>query len=253
MPPWPQGRGFLITGGAGDIGRATATLLAGRGGHVMLADRDAEAARAVADRIEAGAVDAMGCDVTVAAEVQAAVDAAVEMTGRLDGAFNAAGIIGPAFPGIGMAEADWTRVLAVNLTGAWLALRAEAAAMRAGGGGAIVNAASVAGLIGAKLSVAYGAAKHGVVGLTRCAALEVAGDGIRVNCVCPNWTEGAMTAAVSAAVPGRGLDTRMAERTPLGRIGQPHDTASAVVWLLSPESSYLTGAVIPVDGGFTAQ
>ncbi|MEM6973292.1 MAG: SDR family NAD(P)-dependent oxidoreductase [Pseudomonadota bacterium] len=257
LPAWPRERGFLITGGAGDIGRATASLLLEAGAQVVLADQDRatldHAVEGLAAAGSPGRLGAVACDVTRADDLARAVEVAAAMTGRLDGAFNAAGIIGPPFQGVAIAEPDWERVIAVNLTGAFLSVQAEMAAMRrAGNGGSIVNAASVAGLVGARLSVAYGAAKHGVVGLTRCAALDGAPDGIRVNAVCPNWTEGTMTEALRPAAPGRDLDGRMAGKTPLGRIGRPGDTAATVVWLLSPQSGYITGAAIPVDGGFTA-
>ncbi|MEL6264888.1 MAG: SDR family NAD(P)-dependent oxidoreductase [Pseudomonadota bacterium] len=248
-----EGLSILVTGGAGAIGRATGEALAASGAHVTLADRDATAAAAAAAAIRraGGAAQAVPCDVTDAHAMAEAAAAATRPTGRLDGAFNAAGAIGPAFTGTDLALDDWRAVVDVNLTGCWLSMQAEIRAMRAAGcTGAIVNAASVAGLVGARLSPAYVAAKHGVVGLTRALALEVAGEGIRVNAVCPGWTDGPMTEAVEAVRAD--VSARMARRVPLGRTGRPGDTAAMVAWLLSPAAAYVTGAALPVDGGFTA-
>ncbi|MEM6486970.1 MAG: SDR family NAD(P)-dependent oxidoreductase [Pseudomonadota bacterium] len=248
------GRVIMLTGGAGAIGRATGEALAAMGASVMVTDLDpgsaAEAAAALppADPPAEGT----GLDVTDHGAVGRAVDALLARHGRLDGAFNAAGIIGPPFQGLDLAPGDWARVIDVTLNGTWFAVQHQARAMRATGrGGSIVNAASVAGLVGAKLNIAYAAAKHGVIGLTRTAALEAAPHRIRVNAVCPNWTEGPMTEAVEAT--GVDVSPRMAARTPLGRVGRPADTAGLVAWLMTDASAYVTGAAIPVDGGFTAQ
>ena len=189
-------------------------------------------------------------DVTREGEVAAMVAAAVDAYGRLDCAHNNAGIEGRLAPLVDLEEADWERVLAVNLIGVWRCLKHEIVQMAAQGGGAIVNTASVAGLTGFPGAPAYCASKHGVVGLTKLAAKGYAGAGIRVNAVCPGFVETAMAERVFGQAP-EGKE-RMVERHPVGRFGRPEEVAAAVVWLCSDAAAFVTGAALAVDGGFLA-
>jgi NAD(P)-dependent dehydrogenase (short-subunit alcohol dehydrogenase family) len=190
-------------------------------------------------------------DVSQAVEVQALISQAVATYGRLDCAHNNAGILGgrsartAAYP-----EDLWHQVIAINLTGVWLCMKYELDQMRTQGSGAIVNTASIAGLAGYPGASAYVASKHGVVGLTKTAALEYAAQGIRVNCVCPGYIATPMIA------PGMNDPERMARiiaREPIGRVGQPEEVAEAVVWLCSDAASFVTGHTMTVDGGYVAQ
>ena len=241
----------FVTGASSGIGRATAELFVARGYATALVDRDHEAGRQVEAQLRAsGECTFIRCDVTDDAAVRQAVEQAVKMYGRLDAAFNAAGIDGEH----GKATADcsmenWNRVLAVDLTGMFSCLRYEIPQMLKGGGGAIVNCASVAGIVGAPYVSAYVAAKHGVVGLTKAAALEYAGQGIRVNAVCPGMIDTpmsrkSMTPEITAA---------LLKESPTGRLGQPTEIAAVVLSLCDPSSSFLTGQAIAVDGAWTTR
>lgn len=244
------GKVALVTGGASGIGRATALRMAEEGARVLVADRDGGGAARTADTIAQAGGEARGvaCDVTSEAEVAAMVAAALDAWGRLDCAFNNAGVA-PAEP-TPLAEIppeEWARVLAVNLTGVFLCLRHEIPAMAAGGGGAIVNTASIAGRIALPKAGAYVAAKHGVIGLTRSAALDHAPQNIRVNAVCPGYVETPLAA--------RSIERRreaILARMPLGRIGTVEEIAEAVTWLCSDQSRFVTGEALAVDGGHTA-
>ena len=193
----------------------------------------------------------VAADVSRGADVEALVDRAVSRYGRLDWAFNNAGIEGATASTGDVSEDDWGRVLAINLTGVWLCMRHEIRAMLETGGGAIVNCASIAGMVGFPGAAPYVASKHGVVGLTRTAALEYARRDIRVNAICPGIIHTAMIDRYSHG--DAGVEAQLAAGEPIGRMGTADEVANAAAWLCSAEASFVTGAVIPVNGGWTAQ
>lgn len=240
----------FVTGASSGIGKATATAFAAKGYATVLVDREEAAGCAVeAELRKQGECRFIACDVTDDAAVQRAVEQAVAAYGRLDAAFNAAGIDGE----LGKATADctaenWHRVLAVDLTGVWHCMRHQIPAMLASGGGSIVNCASTAGISGAATFAAYCAAKHGVVGLTKASALEYARAGIRVNAVCPGMIDTPMTQGLAPDLLKPLLDA-----SPTGRMGKPEEIANAVLWLCDEGASYVTGQAIAVDGAWTSQ
>jgi NAD(P)-dependent dehydrogenase (short-subunit alcohol dehydrogenase family) len=249
-----EGKVALVTGGASGIGRATAVAMAREGARVAVADRAEESAAATVALINAASHQAIaiGGDVTSEADVAAMVARTVSAFGRIDCAFNNAGVAGKSVGPMGqrtheLSQDSFDKMLAVNLTGVFLCMKHEIAQMLKQGGGAIVNTASIAGLIGLRTSAHYVAAKHGVVGLTKTAALEYATDGIRVNCVNPGYVTTPMTKETMEA---RG-DEIMA-RVPIGRMGVPEEIAEAVVWMCSDKASFMTGAAQVVDGGYYA-
>ena len=207
-----------------------------------------ETARLVRDT--GGEAHAAACDVAQATSVKALVANVVASFGRIDCAFNNAGIEGSPAPVAALEEDDFDRVIAVNLKGVWLAMKHEIAAMLAQGGGTIVNTASIAGLVGTPGYAAYIASKHGVTGLTKSAALAYASQGIRVNAVCPGFIESAMTARIFEGQAARkeALVARIAQ----GRFGAPEEIADAVVWMCSDGARYLNGHMLTVDGGYVA-
>lgn len=250
-----HGKAGLITGGGSGIGRATALAFAREGARVAVADLTLDSAQQTVAAINAagGQAIAIAADVSDDAAVSAMVRAAVAAFGRLDCAFNNAGIAPRAVGAGGQKIADiapeaWDRMIEVNLTGVWRCLRHEVAQMRTQeSGGAIVNTASIGGLVALPMSSAYTVGKHGVVGLTRLAAKDHADDGIRVNAVCPGYIETPMTTQ-SLAEHGE----RIRARTAMGREGQPEEIAELVVFLCSDRASYITGAAYAADGGYTA-
>jgi NAD(P)-dependent dehydrogenase (short-subunit alcohol dehydrogenase family) len=249
-----DGKTALVTGGGNGIGRAAALTFAREGARVAVADFEIDSAQETVSLINAagGQAISIGGDVTNGTHVAAMIDAAVAAHGRLDCAFNNAGIAPHQVAAAMQATAEWTedafdRMIAVNLKGVWLCMKYEIRRLLAQGGGAIVNTASIAGLIGLRRATAYVAAKHGVVGLTKTAALEYADDKIRVNAVCPGFIATRMTAQTREQ-----RSEQIIAATPLGRFGDPQEIAETVVWLCSDRASYVTGAACAVDGGWTA-
>jgi NAD(P)-dependent dehydrogenase (short-subunit alcohol dehydrogenase family) len=244
---------IMVTGAGAGIGRSTALAMAAAGARLVLADIDAAALEDSARLArEAGAdVRALPLDVTQDAAVQAAVAEAVKCFGRLDGAFNNAGIEVEHHRLADGDEATFDRIMAVNVKGVWLCMKHQLPVMVAQRSGAIVNTASVAGLVGAPLRAAYAASKHAVVGLTKSAAAEYGRRGIRINSVCPGIIR---TAMMERALARRGSDAPQrdpGEAALLGRVGEAGEIAAAVLWLLSDAASYVTGHQMTVDGGLT--
>ena len=250
-----DGKSALITGAGSGIGRAAALAFVREGAWVAAADRNLDAAKATVAAIEAigGEAVAIACDVTDDAQVAAMVAAAVNAFGGLDCAFNNAGVAPYQLNSAGVLTADleeaaWLGLIDINLHGVWRCLRHEVAQMRKQGGGAIVNTASILGLIGSGGSAAYVASKHAVVGLTKAAAIDHAPENIRVNAVCPGYIETPMT---EDTVRKRG-EALMA-RVPMARMGKPEEIAEAVVWMCSDRAGFVTGSCWQVDGGYTAR
>ena len=248
-----DGKVALVTGGGSGIGRATCLAMAREGAQVMVADIVVEGGQETVSLVKnaGGEATFIRADVSQASEVEAMVKQTTETYGRLDCAFNNAGIEGPVCSTVEYTEEDFDRVVAIDLTGVWLCMKYEIPAMLQHGGGAIVNTASVAGLVGFQGISAYVASKHGVNGLTKTAALEYAKAGIRVNAVCPGVIETPMVKRAFEKSPG--MEEGVAAVEPVGRLGQPQEVAEAVVWLCSDAASFVTGLPMAVDGGLVAQ
>ena len=245
----------LVTGAASGIGRAAAQAFARAGARVGVADRDASTAAQAAQEIEAAGGEALAVqvDVSEAASVAAMVEQVVDRFGQLDAACNAAGVESRRVPMAELEETDWDRVLGIDLKGVWLSMKHELLQMRGQeGGGAIVNVASAFGKVGFRKRPAYVAAKHGVVGLTRAAAIEYGEASIRVNAVCPSFIDTPMQERIGRVFHMKELNETMRDY-PLGRLGQPGEVAAAILWLASDAASFVTGEALSVDGGYTAQ
>jgi len=242
-----EGKVILVTGGSTGIGRATSTILAREGAKVVIADlQDAEGAKTV-EMVKAagGHAEYHHVDVGSLEQVSALVAGIAKDHGRLDGAFNNAGIEGPTAKIFDYTLDEWQRVLQVNLTGVFICMKKQ------NSGGSIVSTASAAGLIGIPGASAYNSAKHGVVGLTKTAALEYAARNIRFNAVCPGFIETPMLNRVTDASVK--IRESLIASVPMKRVAQPSEIGEAVAWLLSDRSSYVTGVALPVDGGWVAQ
>jgi len=247
-----EGQVALVTGASSGMGLATVRAFAASGARVTLADINADALRAATDAMAAAGHQVLGvaCDVSDEDAVAALVERTVATFGRLDMAFNNAGIMIPPSDAADEPADRFDRVNAINLRGVWACMKHELRQMREQGSGAIVNCSSLGGLIGLPGRASYHAAKHGVLGLTKSAALEYAPRGVRINAVCPGTIDTPMVANMLAKGE---LDLAEAVRAqPIGRLGTADEIAAAVLWLCSPGASFVIGVALPVDGGYTA-
>jgi len=240
----------IVTGAGSGIGRASAERFAREGADVLVADIDAETGRETVERIEddGGSATFAKVDVSDSAAVEAMVERAIDEYGRLDVAVNNVAAGADPAPVTDITEGDWDRVTDIAQKGVWLGLKHEIPAILDAGGGAIVNTASYAGIRGSPGRSPYSASKHGVVGLTRTAALEYAADDLRVNAVSPTIVE---TPAIRSMTPEEREEVTAS--VPMERAAKPEEIASAIVWLCSADASFITGHTLPVDGGQTQQ
>jgi NAD(P)-dependent dehydrogenase (short-subunit alcohol dehydrogenase family) len=250
-----DGKVALVTGGDSGIGRATALTFAREGAKLVIADMNAEGGQQTVHMIteNGGEATFVQVDVSKTIELEAMISKAVETYGRLDCAHNNAGIGSrPRTPLHKCTEETWDRVLAINLKGVWLCMKYEIIQMLKQGSGTIVNTASIMGLVGSwSGTAAYNASKHGVVGLTKTAALEYATAGIRVNAICPGYIQTPLIEEALTSNPA--LEAQIVARHPVGRMGKPEEIAEAVVWLCSDAASFVTGHTMTADGGYVAQ
>jgi NAD(P)-dependent dehydrogenase (short-subunit alcohol dehydrogenase family) len=247
-----EGKVGLVTGGTSGVGRETALLFAKAGVKVVVAGRRETEGNETVELIHAAGGEALfvKTDVSKGMEVDVLVQKTVEKFGRLDVAFNNAGIEGTWAPIVRLSEEDWDRTIDINLKGVWLCLKHEIRQMlKQGSGGAIVNMASIMGLAGSVGTAAYSASKHGVIGLTKSAALENAKSGIRINAVCPGFTETPMAERIFRAP---GVRKHVLSCHPIGRFARPSEIAEGVVWMCSERASFMTGQSMVLDGGFLA-
>ena len=249
-----DGRVAMITGAGSGIGRATALAFANEGARVVACDVDPESGQQTVSSIRDLNGDAtfVMADVTQSLQVQKLIASAIDTYGRLDFAFNNAGISGstPGLLAADVSEETFDRVIAVNLKGVWLGMKHEVPAMLATGGGCIVNTASIMGVVATATNPAYAASKHGVIGMTQSFALAYANQGIRVNAVCPGYIDTPMFERLREQPD---VAQQIIARHPIGRLGTAEEIAQAVVWLCSDASSFVTGHALVADGGYTAQ
>ena len=246
------GKVAFVTGAGNGIGRATAVAFAQEGASVVAADLSIEHGRDTVEAIEqlGGQVIAVGCDVTDGTQVRAALQRTVEAFGRLDIAFNNAGIALPTGAAADITDDEWDRTIDTNLRGVFLCMKHEIPLMlEHGGGGAIVNTSSGAGIRGFAGGAAYGASKFGVIGLTKCAALDYVAAGIRINAICPGFIDTDMIGRLIDDDDARAAVIR--DQEPIGRMGRPEEIAAAVLWLCSDEAAFTVGHALVVDGGQT--
>ena len=246
----------IVTGGGSGIGRASALLLARRGATVVVADRDESSATKVVREIEAagGRAMAQACEVTDDCQLEALVDHAVQRYGRLDYAMNNAGITGAIGPLVDYEMKEARRIIDINLVSLIASMQAELRVMVKQGFGSIVNTCSIWGVTAGANYVAYSASKHGVAGATKAAALEVATSGIRVNAICPGFTETPMVMEQGLKIQRGSAEHKAAGAGhPMDRMGQPHEMAEGAVWLFSDGASFVTGHLLMIDGGFVAR
>lgn len=249
-----EGKVALVTGASSGIGRACVRAFAREGARVIVADLSVTGGEETVRLVKAAGGDAafVRCDVTQSAEVARMVEQTTQIYGRLDYACNNAGITGALALTADYPEDDWQRVIGVNLTGVWLCMKHEISAMLTHGGGSIVNISSILGAVGTMNASAYVAAKHGVVGLTKAAALEYATQGIRINAVQPGFITTPMIERVGI-IEGTERYDMIAARHPMQRLGTPEEIAATVIWLCSDAASFVTGHAMRVDGGYVAQ
>src|SRR3954464_9149473 len=248
-----SGQVALVTGAAGGMGLDTARAFAAAGAAVVLADVDEDALRTATEELatDGHQVLAVPCDVADEDEVASLVDRTADTFGRLDMAFNNAGIMLPLSDAADEPAGNFDRVTAINLRGVWACMKHELRHMREQGSGAIVNCSSLGGLVGNPGRASYHATKHGVLGLTKSAALEYAPRGVRINAVCPGTIE---TPMVARMIAGGELSVDVAVAgQPIGRLGRGEEIAASVLWLCSPGASLIVGVALPVDGGYTAR
>ena len=246
-----KGKVALVTGAAAGMGLATARAFAESGTAVALADINAAAAEEIAKQFTADGYQALAiaCDTSQEDQVKSMVEKTVAAFGRLDAAYNNAGVNSPMIDTAELASEEYDRIMNINLRGVWLCMKYELQQMNTQGSGAIVNCSSLGGLVANPGRAAYHAAKHGVLGLTKTAAVEYASRGIRINAVCPGTIE---TPMVQHMVETGDLSREVcAKLAPIGRLGQPEEIANTVLWLCSPAASYIIGQSIAVDGGYT--
>jgi NAD(P)-dependent dehydrogenase (short-subunit alcohol dehydrogenase family) len=247
----------LVTGGSSGIGRATALAFARQGARVLVADLAVEGGEETVRTIKSrgGEATFIKTDVSQPAEAEAMVKRTVATYGRLDCAFNNAGIAGARGTFVDYPEEEWEQIIRINLKGVWLCMKYELRQMLAQGSGAIVNTASTMAVVGSPNACAYTAASHGIAGLVKCAALEYAKKNIRINAVCPGVIRTPLIEALLPPAPGNDrakVETQLAARSPMERMGTPEEIAAAVVWLCSDDASFVNGALLPLDGGFLA-
>jgi NAD(P)-dependent dehydrogenase (short-subunit alcohol dehydrogenase family) len=239
----------LVTGASSGMGLATARAFAEAGAAVALVDRNAEKLGAAAEALKAAGhkVIDIVCDVSDEAQAKAAIERTVSEFGRLDAAYNNAGILGPMCEMSEETLEEYEQTQAVNLRGIWTFMKYELRQMKKQGSGSIVNCSSLGGLVGLAGRAAYHASKHGVIGLTKSAALDVAAQGIRVNAICP----GCVDTPMGDEIDPEAMKVFLKDQ-PIGRMGKPEEVAAAVLWLCSPGASFIVGVALPVDGGFVA-